>query len=139
MYVSKHIILGVIFSAFLYFVFNLTLSQGLLIFLSSFLIDFDHYVFFIQRERNFSLKKAYRWWSKDLPRNHKPMLNIFHTVEFHLLVLVLSFYIPLFLYVFIGMIFHSLLDILYLGYFNLLGCREFSLIRYLLRDKEKYF
>lgn len=139
MYVSKHIILGAIFSTFIYFIFNLTLFQSLLIFLSSFLIDTDHYAFYVKKKKELSLKKAYHWWSKDLPRNHKPILNIFHTVEFHLLVLVLSFYIPLFLYVFIGMIFHSLLDILYLAYFNLLGCREFSLIRYLIRDKKKYF
>jgi hypothetical protein len=135
---KKHIILGLIFSLLVYFIFHVTLFQVSLIFFASVFIDLDHYIFYVFRKKSFDLKKAYDW-HKNLPKNHKPMTQIFHTVEFLVLVFMLSYFWYGFLFILIGMLFHSITDILEF----LFGCesnrREFFLIKYLITDKHKYF
>jgi hypothetical protein len=133
-----HFIFGLIFSILLYFLFHLTLFQAFLILFASVFIDVDHYMFIVKRKKIWNLKKAY-YWHKSLPKNHKTIMHIFHTVEFIVLVLLLSYFWSGFFFIFLGMIFHSILDLIDLFYHYRFGVREFSLIRYLSRDKGKYF
>src|SRR4030042_6710509 len=100
-----HILSGASFSLILYLLFPITFFQISLIFLSSVLIDFDHYMFGAIRNKILSLKKLYLW-HKSLPKHHKPMMHIFHSIEFTLLIAVLSFYFNFFLFILIGIIFH---------------------------------
>ena len=67
---------------------------------------------------------------------------IFHTVEFHILVFLLGFLWPGFWFILMGMIFHSILDLISLTYERQLWHREFSLTRYFIikmKDKNHYF
>jgi hypothetical protein len=133
-----HVLFGFIFSLIIYFFFNISLINFSLIFLSSFLIDVDHYIWYIQKKKDFSLRKAYKFL-KNL-KERKLTLMIFHTIEFLLVLLFISFYYSIFKYIFIGMIFHSVLDIIDLYSKNEIKLREFSLFKYLLtKDKSKYF
>ncbi len=70
---------------------------------------------------------------------HKPIMHIFHTIEFLLLVLILSFFFNFLWFILIGMLFHSFLDIINMQYRGILNLREYFLTRYLLTDKKKYF
>jgi hypothetical protein len=135
---KTHILLGIIFSVLVYFLFHLTIFQASLILLASVLIDVDHYMFIVKRKKIWNLKKAY-YWHKTLPKDHKTMMHIFHTIEFMFLVLIISYFWNLFFFIFIGMLFHSILDLIDLFYNCKFGVREFSCIRYILRDKDKYF
>lgn len=56
---SRHFILGLILGAILFPYIGLL--GAILVWFSSFLIDFDHYLWFIFIKRDFSLKKAYKW------------------------------------------------------------------------------
>lgn len=132
-----HIFIGLIFSLILLYFFKLSITFIILVFLSSILIDVDHYLFYLKKYKNFSLKKAY-FWHKNLPRNHKPIMHIFHTIEFHIFVLALSFLFFPFFFVLIGMLFHSIIDLLEMLVIKDLSCREFSMIRYLLSNKKNY-
>jgi len=135
---KAHIILGLIFSVLLFFL-HITILEASLIFLSSVLIDVDHYLFIIKRKKIWNLKKAF-YWHKNLPKDHKPMMHIFHSIEFLILILILSFFIKIFLFILIGLLFHSVFDIFDLLYNKRYNVREFSMIRYLLsKDKLKYF
>jgi len=93
----------------------------LLIFLSSILIDADHYLYYIYEQRDLSLKKAYNWctMNKDKIRKLSPekrhgfynFIFIFHGIEVLLIVLILSrFYYPIF-FIFIGLLIHFIEDI----------------------------
>jgi len=135
---KAHFILGFIFSLSLYFIFNLTPFEACLILLASVFIDVDHYLFIVKRKKNWNLKKAY-YWHKGLPKDHKTMMHIFHTIEFTILILILSYFWNGFFFIFLGMLFHSGLDLIDLFYYSKYGAREFSLIRYVLRSKDKYF
>jgi len=139
MFPKWHILLGIIFSILLYILFKITLFQTLLVFLSSVLIDIDHYLFFVKRKKEFSLKKAFNWHKKLVGKQHKPIMHVFHTIEFVTLILILSFFWDIFVFVLIGILFHSIIDIIDMFYNKWYGLREFSLIRYLLKDKKNYF
>lgn len=89
-------------------------------------------------KKNLNLRGSY-FWHKSLPKNHKPIMNIFHTIEFLILISVLSFYFNFLVFILIGMLFHSILDIIDLFYRKNLQVREFSLVRYIVLDKSKYF
>jgi len=133
-----HIILGAIFSALMYYLLQITLFQTILIFFASILIDFDHYLFYVQETKKWSLQKAYNW-KIYRQKKHKPIMMIFHTIEFLILVFILSFVWKGFGFILIGLVFHSIFDMIQLGYEKKLYIREFSLIRFLLRDKKNYF
>ena len=137
-----HILLGVIFSGLLYWLLPLTLFQTLLVFLSAVLIDFDHYLWYVKRKKDWNLKNAYNYLKKISENLKKPMMMIFHTIEFLIFVFLLSYLWKGFSFILIGIVFHSISDLLYFGHKNMLYVREFSLIRYLvLRKKypDKYF
>ena len=136
-----HILFGAIFSLIFYWFFFIPIFQSILIFLSSVLIDFDHYMSGAVRNKTLNLKKLY-FWHKSLPKHHKPMMHIFHSIEFIGVIAVLSFYFNFFLFILIGIVFHSILDIIDLFFTKRMNCREFSLIRFLVlrrRYPNKYF
>lgn len=133
-----HILYGAIFSALAYFTLNVSLFNASLIFLASVFIDVDHYIWLLKRNKTFSLKKSYDWY-KALPHNHKPIMHIFHTIEFFVVIFLLSYLWQGFLFILIGLLFHNFLDIIQMVYDNELSGREFILIRYILsKDKSKY-
>jgi len=139
MFPKYHIIFGLFFSVLVYLIFSITLFQTILIFLSSFLIDFDHYLWAANRTKSLKLKKNYNHFKKICNGNHKPIMAVFHTVEFIILVLILSFFYNPFLFILIGMLFHSIIDIVYFIIGGKFRVREFSLIKYLISDKNNYF
>ena len=133
-----HILFGAIFSMLVYFIFNINLFQVSLIFLASIFIDFDHYLFYVFRKKDFNLKRAYIW-HKSLPKDHKPLMQIFHTIEFFIIIFLLSFIWIGFLFILIGLLLHSIIELIDMIYSKKFNGREFSLISYLVRDKKNYF
>ncbi len=65
MFVSKHIIFGAIISGFLLLVFpQMGLVGASIIFLSSVLIDVDHYLYFVFVKKDLSLPRAFKWFKR---------------------------------------------------------------------------
>ncbi|MBI3334488.1 hypothetical protein HYZ97_03305 [Candidatus Pacearchaeota archaeon] len=136
-----HIILGAVFCIVLKLFAPAAswFSLGL-VFLASFLIDFDHYATSAWKTGRFSLLHSFEYHRKQGSAHQKEHVkgirrkgdfHVFHTIEFHLLVAVLGlFFSPLF-YVFIGMVFHSLLDIGWMMHHGVLYRREFFFSRWL--------
>ena len=119
--------------------------NALIIFFSSFLIDFDHYIVYVKRKKEVSLRKSYIYFKnlKTTIQNHlknriniKTPLVIFHTFEFLILTFILALFFEVFLFLLVGMLFHSLLDIIDIQHnFKTLSPRPFSLISYLIKKK----
>ena len=108
-----HALLGFVFTYIFYWFTSITIFQASLIFLASVLIDFDHYIWYVQRKKDYSLKKSYIWLKKNLHfKKPKPVMMIFHTIECIILIGILSFYFNIFLFILIGMLFHSILDVI---------------------------
>jgi len=94
----------------------------LIFFLSSFLIDVDHYLYYVAIKKRFSLKSAYNWFtirrnklmqlSYKERKKHKHCILIFHGIE---LIIILGFFTkfsPPLIYVLFGFITHLLEDLI---------------------------
>jgi hypothetical protein len=138
-----HVLWGAVFTALLYFfVPGISYWYLGLVFFASVFIDFDHYAVSCMKSGGLSLGKSFEYHRK-LDRKgaaerkrgvrKKGDFHFFHTVEFHVLVGLLGvLWLPLF-YVFIGMVFHSLLDVLYLANRDYLYRRDYFFTHWLLR------
>ena len=121
-----HTLLGAVFSILIYFLFSLTPFQATLIFLASFLIDFDHYLWYALRKKDLNPINSTKWFFKKrkiwikLPPNQRRKIKlpilIFHGIEFWILLIILSFLNPLFIYILIGVLFHAVFDFIELFY-----------------------
>ena len=138
-----HILLGTIFSLIVYLVFpSIGLVGFLIILFSSFLIDVDHYLVYVYNSGKLSLKKSLKWHTEvrkielimhKRGKREKGFFHILHTIEFHVLLAVLSLFHIYFFYVFIGFIFHSLTDFFDLARNDFIYRRNYSLILWLVR------
>jgi hypothetical protein len=150
MHPKKHILIGIIFTLVLFFVFPKIEWYYLVIFyLSSFLIDFDHYMCAVLKTKKWSLFSSLDYYRRlekiELSEKNRKIFrkgnfHIFHTIEFHLFVLILGLLFTPFLYVFYGMVFHSIIDFITLIYTKRLYTREFFFscwIRKNCKDKTK--
>jgi hypothetical protein len=128
----SHFIFGIIFSLLLFLIFpKMGLLGFLLIVFSSVLIDFDHYVYYVLRKKDFSLKNAYNWFiqneqkylslSSSERKQIYPSLCLIHTFEFLILFALLIFYSHVFLFILTGFIFHLFLDFVYAVYSHVEG------------------
>lgn len=142
-----HIVIGFITSILLFSIFNLTPPQILLIFLSSFLIDIDHYLFFVFRKKSLSLKKAFKWFSdRRIKRIAMPTeeqikytnhILIFHGIEFWILLVILANYFTIFWFVLLGFLIHMILDYIELIYIKVPLYLKFSQVMVIIKNKNK--
>ena len=115
-----HLIVGILVSYILVQFFNFSLIAGAIVFLSSWLIDFDHYFWFGVELKNWNPIKAIEWRIKFVPKWNKLSLLeknkfkrgvfIFHGLGFWLIIVVLSFYYNLFFWILLGVIIHMVAD-----------------------------
>jgi len=136
MFPRWHIILGAIFTADIWLaVPEIKLNYLVLVFLASFLVDLDHYICAVKNTKKLSLRNAFNHY-EELCLNQKkeiaagikrkfPEFHFFHTIEFHVLLGLMSLLWAGFFYIFIGMIFHFLIDILSLIKEGTFHSREF--------------
>lgn len=123
----QHILWGAIFAFIIWIIIPaIGLGGFLIIFLSSFLIDVDHYVYYIFKMKEFNLKKSMAWFvlnrdkfEKMSPKKKKQIysgLCFLHGIETLIILLVLSLvyvkFANIFLFVMLGFIFHQILDII---------------------------
>lgn len=119
-----HFLFGIIFTVILYFLFSpiIPLIGLLIIFLSSFLIDVDHYIYYVLRKRDISLRRAYKWYVKysckfchiplDKRKNFYLGFYIFHGIEPLIVLFFLGFYVSQFFsFLLIGFFFHLSTDL----------------------------
>ena len=97
------------------------LAGAAIIFFSSFLIDFDHYLYYIYKNRNFDPVRAYNWFRKKgeelfkLPKEERKKYfvapYIFHGLEWVLLFILLGLFVSsYFIFIAVGMVIHLVLD-----------------------------
>lgn len=136
-----HLALGALFVVVIWLFYPQTdlFLLGLVLFASVF-IDFDHYVNAVKNNKSLSLIRAFDYHKikgkEELLENKKGIrrkgdFHVFHTVEFHVLIGLLGFLWVGFFYLFIGMIFHSMLDIFSLLYGDRMYRREYFLFNWM--------
>ena len=131
MFPLPHVILSTIFCIILYpFIGN----NAFIIWSASIFIDIDHYFWYIINKKSWNLVDAYKkHMKKELNGQYK--FHIFHLVELLILIGLLSFYNKIFFYIFIGMLFHYIIDWidLFIRYNKVKKGRTWSLLMYIKR------
>jgi len=120
MYPKQHIIFGFLFSLIIFLIFPQIEWIGFAaIFLSSFLIDVDHYIESEKKSQSLSLKEQ---------KNSPSPIFVLHGIEILVIIALLGiFFSKLFLFIFVGFSFHFLLDAIHI-YFLRFNHNRFSLI-----------
>lgn len=134
MFPKWHIIFGAVFSLLVLIIFPSIGLGALIIFLSSVLIDFDHYTSYIFQKKSFSLKKAFEWHARELYIKDKihPFLFL-HFFEVLIIIFLASLKFHFLLLVLLGFLFHILLDITKELKKNLFRPEKYSLIIYIIK------
>jgi len=87
------------------------------------LIDMDHYLWYVFKYRNFNVFDCYKYYidglDKEKYKKNLGIVLVFHTIEFLLLMIFLSFYSKLSLLFVIGLLAHYLLD--FIAIYSLAG------------------
>lgn len=109
-------------------------QNALLFFIGGVLFDVDHYLNYVVKKRDLSLRRAHTWYSnltKDIQTEPKRYLalHIFHTIEFMFLLLALGYIFDNY-FLFLGVLFHNFLDLIYMYYYKTWGVRKMSLVQY---------
>jgi hypothetical protein len=107
MYPKYHILYGAIFSLVLIPLFGIW--NSLIVFLASFLIDMDHYTRYVYEKKDFSIIRSIKYYyNKSIKRRHE--IYLLHTVECWILLLLLGYYNPIFIFILLGFLFHMACD-----------------------------
>jgi hypothetical protein len=144
MYPKYHIIFGAIITLIIYLIIPITLLQATIIFFSSVLIDFDHYLLYILKKKNLSLKKAIKLFVNDREKflklkeksKFKYHIIIFHGVEFWIILLILAQFYSVIYYVLIGILIHMVFDLIEVIYLKMPIYTKISQILVYLRNKK---
>jgi hypothetical protein len=121
-----HALFGFVAAYIIAYFFNVPLVFAFVVFASSVLIDVDHYILYIYKTKNFSLKKSFNWatqkrakWAKlssKEKKQYKIEYFIFHGIEFLLILFLLSYFSVFFMWIAIGILIHLAADIPDLAY-----------------------
>lgn len=136
-----HVFWGAVVSCLLVYVApGLPWSYYVLFFLASVFIDTDHYITAVHATKKWRLQDSFAYYERLGARvqvdkaqgvRKRYDFHLFHTIEFHILIGLLGIWWTPFFYLFLGMSFHSLLDVYSLLDRDVLYMREFFLSTWL--------
>jgi hypothetical protein len=100
-------------------------------------IDLDHIAEYVRDTKSFSIKGIFpfaRLIELNLDKNFL-VLSAFHTIEFFALIFTIGLFYPVFMYVFAGMVFHIIADIMHMAGLHKIFARAYSLVEYIMRKR----
>ena len=117
-----HFLSGFIVSYILVYFFNFSIFAGVIIFISSWIIDGDHYLWYAFEMKDWNPIHAIKWYLTSIPtwfkmpskerEKFKRGVFIFHGLLFWIILAALSFIHPIFFWVLIGVTIHIILDLI---------------------------
>ena len=112
-----HLLTSIIIAILFYPIYNWKVA---LIIVGGVLIDVDHYLWWVCQHREISLIKSYKFFIRNIEVNDFSnvygILLIFHTIEFFLIMVVLSYY-SIYAFMFTtGLMSHYVLDAIFTAY-----------------------
>lgn len=132
-----HFLASLVLCAVLYPFYGI---NSLFIIIGSFLIDLDHYLWYVYKFKNFNFIKAYKFYLKINKEKsfakQKKCIIIFHSVEFLILMVILSFYSKIMFIILIGLLYHYVLDIIHVLFIMKGTWAVYSIIWWFMKHRE---
>lgn len=132
MKIRDHIKYSLLPTIILFYIYK---TNALFFFVSTIFIDIDHFIEYVFKTGDFSVKRMFSFYEQigdELGKSYYLGLSIFHTVEFMLLAAVLSFYADIGKFLLAGILYHNILDFVYLARKGLFFKRSYSIFYYML-------
>jgi len=108
--------------------------DAIVVFLSTILIDIDHYFDFVVVCKRFGIRDMFKYHNPVWQKKHKMyLLSIFHTVEIFILLFIIGFWWNYFWLILSGFCVHFLFDLYHLYKHNALSDKAFSIIEYFIK------
>jgi hypothetical protein len=118
---KTHMIIGAIASIAIFLIFpSIGIFYFLVILLSSFLIDVDHYLYYAWKNKDMSLKNAYHWFIEKIEKfkkmkkterdRYQKVIMFFHGIEAWIILALAILVHKIFFYVLIGFAIHMIMD-----------------------------
>ena len=107
-----HIICGIVLGVFLWLL-GIEIIPILLIISASILVDIDHVINYIAKFNRYNILEMNKYFRRDvcLRNSNEPLpIFIFHNYETLIILAILSIFSPSMIYLFIGVVFHMILD-----------------------------
>lgn len=101
----KHFFICLILTILLYPLYGI---QSFLVFIGGFFIDLDHYLLYVVKHKDFSIKKTFEY---NLDENIKNKMHFFHFIEFLAIAVTLSIYIDFPIPITVGLTVHHIMDL----------------------------
>ena len=131
-----HLLVSSVLAALLYPLFGWNV---LLILAGGVLIDVDHYFWYVSKYKKFNLFYCYSYFMARMNqkgfKEHKGILLIFHTIEFLLIIVLLSFYFEAAFIFLVGLLSHYLLDAIFLYTVAKRLITNHSIINWIIKNK----
>jgi len=115
-----HLLIGFTISYILIYFFNFSIFAGIIIFLSSWSIDIDHYFWYAFEMKDWNPIHAINWYKKSIPKWFKLTLKeredfrrgvfMLHSLIFLIILGALLFINKIFLWILIGVAIHMVAD-----------------------------
>ena len=134
-----HTYIGAPISLLLWFLFDFPSGVILIFFISSILIDLDHYTFYLWKKKDLNFYNAYAWFEN--PNNGAQHYLFLHGIEPLILLWILSKHAPIFRSMFLGFLFHHIVDYAYSIYKKRIPTNKISQVWFLIKknkEKEKF-
>lgn len=132
-----HFLASLVLCAVLYPFYGI---NSFFVIVSGFLIDLDHYLWYVYKFKNFNFIKAYKFYLKINKEKsfakQKKCIIIFHSVEFLILMVILSFYSKIMFIILIGLLYHYVLDIIHVLFIMKGTWAVYSIIWWFVKHKE---
>lgn len=125
-----HLVSAAVVMPFIYINFSYQALAGF--FLSASFLDVDHYLFYLFKFKQFSLKKAWQYF-ESIKHKSRQVFCLFHTIEFLILIIIFAYFSQFeFLKgVVFGLSYHLLIDLAQAIYYREVNYRFWSLWHYL--------
>lgn len=137
---SVHLGFSILLAALFFPIFG---WNSLLILVGGVLIDADHYIYYVFKFKKFNPFECNKYFTEDSKKSDYHMFDglmlVFHTLEFLIVMIVLSFYSKLALALTIGIASHHLLDFIWLYFFLKRFILNHSLIWWLIKSNSASF
>lgn len=109
MKIIHHLVVSIVFAIILYPLFGV---KSFLLLLTGVLIDFDHFIWYSLKFKNFNIKEFLNFFKAEKQKKYMPVLCPFHTVEFLFLNISFVWINEIFLILLIGTVIHFTSDVL---------------------------
>ena len=130
---TPHFVSSIILTAVFYPFFGWT---SLLAFVGGFVVDIDHYFYFIASKRSWSPRKAWRYYEERKLLPDRPTINIFHTAEAFIAIGIIAVFSTPAMILGAGFLVHMILDFAETIYKDYWHDRSSSIIYWAFRHKE---